>query len=770
MSPDTQSAKFSAFDASGTVVASAYAACTATCASQLAVYPGTYTFRIDLFDGPNGTGNVLSTGTTTSTIGTSATSVSVPLGGGTVAYVDLTLEPATVSSGAPKTLALYVDAEDADGNFIVGSDPYTTPIQLTSTDPTNLTLSSTTVTSPGSTVTVTYSGVASASLSLAATVSSGSGDSTFLSVDGATPPPQIVGLGNDPVQRYHAPGAPTTGGTAPAPEPPAVVPTAAPQPAAIAQAAPVSVFGSGAGFSSYAAINPTSKRAIVGLASLNNVEGIATVPLSNFQISVSQSGLSTFSLRPHVIDLAALRRPQRNLPPDVHPRSPLEQLHPIGPGRATAAVRHRLDLPTVGATQAFFVGSTQQTFTARAITAGNRAVIWTANTLPPDATSAGQVAQYVTMTQNAQAAIDVLIGVNAWPANAPGIRTYGTCNPDGTRDGGSGNGYIADPGYVNAVVYDRAAVAASDPLVANSGGFFAPGDLTPVATTNCIPPAKTNQTEIIYIKWTSTSAGNQAYMRSTFTHEYGHLASFVQKAILQPGQGEFPWVLEGLGFLTQDYTAPLALQQGNPGNPSQPTYDVDSSMPFLANFLAAPQNFSLTGFAGIQNGAYAPYSGTNYGLSYLFLKYLTDRYGNAFVTELHTTTDRGSANIANAATRRCTALNVQPCPVSFNQLFSDFVTMLAVSNTGITADPRYNMQSFSLRGTYTSAVTGASITLNGPATVGTLTPGQTATVQSMFRGGFAFFNFDNFNPNGSTIRLDDLTGGALQLYGTIGQQ
>ena len=136
VSPDTQSAKFSAFDASGTVVASAYAACTATCASQLAVYPGTYTFRIDLFDGPNGTGNVLSTGTTTSTIGTSATSVSVPLGGGTVAYVDLTLEPATVSSGAPKTLALYVDAEDADGNFIVGSDPYTTPIQLTSTDPT----------------------------------------------------------------------------------------------------------------------------------------------------------------------------------------------------------------------------------------------------------------------------------------------------------------------------------------------------------------------------------------------------------------------------------------------------------------------------------------------------------------------------------------------------------------------------------------------------------------------------------------------------------
>jgi hypothetical protein len=40
----------------------------------------------------------------------------------------------------------------------------------------------------------------------------------------------------------------------------------------------------------------------------------------------------------------------------------------------------------------------------------------------------------------------------------------------------------------------------------------------------------------------------------------------------------------------------------------------------------------------------------------------------------------------------------------------------------------------------------------------------------MFRGGFAFFSFDNFSASGSTIRVDDLTGGALGLFGTIGQQ
>ncbi len=111
--------------------------------------------------------------------------------------------------------------------------------------------------------------------------------------------------------------------------------------------------------------------------------------------------------------------------------------------------------------------------------------------------------------------------------------------------------------------------------------------------------------------------------------------------------------------------------------------------------------------------------------------------------KLHTTTDVGVTNVANAASRRC------GCTLTFAQLFSDFVTMLAVSNTGVNNDPRYNLQPFSLRQTYVSPLTGTSLTLSGPATVGTLTPGQTATITSMFRGGFAFFSFDNFSPNGS---------------------
>jgi hypothetical protein len=143
------------------------------------------------------------------------------------------------------------------------------------------------------------------------------------------------------------------------------------------------------------------------------------------------------------------------------------------------------------------------------------------------------------------------------------------------------------------------------------------------------------------------------------------------------------------------------------GNPTQPIFDVDNSMQVASAFLSAPQNFTLTGFAGIENGAYRSSSATNYGLSYLFLKYLTDRFGHAFVKELHTTTDIGVVNVANAASRRCS------CPLTFQQLFTDFVTMLAVSNTGISNDPRYNLQSFSLRQTYTSPLTGTTLTLTG---------------------------------------------------------
>ena len=113
-------------------------------------------FIVTFFDAPNGQGNALSTST-----------VAVPPAPNGVATINLTLDGVVarvglslvgLAYGRPGSAPLVVTAYDADGNVIGGSTPYSAPIQL-STSSAALALSTTTVTSPASTVNVTYNGV-----------------------------------------------------------------------------------------------------------------------------------------------------------------------------------------------------------------------------------------------------------------------------------------------------------------------------------------------------------------------------------------------------------------------------------------------------------------------------------------------------------------------------------------------------------------------------------------------------------------------------------
>src|ERR1700694_5247039 len=108
--------------------------CTTSCAVTLAVVPGSVTFDIGLYDAVAGGGNLLSTGHTTATIvpgQSNAVSVTFT---GMVAKVSLALGSASVTAGTPGSIPVIVTAKDAAGNTVSGSDPYSTPIALSTDD------------------------------------------------------------------------------------------------------------------------------------------------------------------------------------------------------------------------------------------------------------------------------------------------------------------------------------------------------------------------------------------------------------------------------------------------------------------------------------------------------------------------------------------------------------------------------------------------------------------------------------------------------------
>ncbi len=135
--------------------------CTATCTTVVTAPIGTVSFTVTLFDATNGTGNVLSSGTTVAVVvaGRSNT-LSLALNGA-VASVSVILGNTSVTSGSSATIPVSVVAKDSAGNAIVGPEPYVTPISLALADPSGATaLSTTSLASPGAVVTLSYNGSA----------------------------------------------------------------------------------------------------------------------------------------------------------------------------------------------------------------------------------------------------------------------------------------------------------------------------------------------------------------------------------------------------------------------------------------------------------------------------------------------------------------------------------------------------------------------------------------------------------------------------------
>ena len=98
--------------------------CTTVCSGQIAAPVGSDTFTLKLFDAANAGGNLLSTGSLVQSIVIDqANTVSVTFNG-VVASLMVAVTPSSVSAGTPATVAVTVNALDADGNTIVGPGVY----------------------------------------------------------------------------------------------------------------------------------------------------------------------------------------------------------------------------------------------------------------------------------------------------------------------------------------------------------------------------------------------------------------------------------------------------------------------------------------------------------------------------------------------------------------------------------------------------------------------------------------------------------------------
>jgi len=151
-----------------------------TCSVSVTAPAGSNTFVITTYNGTNGTGQQLSTARIAATVTQNATTQVALTLNGVVASTQVILGTTTAPVGTPLAIAVTVNAYDQNGNLIVGSGNFSSPITLTLTDPSGATsLSTTSVAAPGTSVTLNYSGNSMASATITPSNAAPNGSATF---------------------------------------------------------------------------------------------------------------------------------------------------------------------------------------------------------------------------------------------------------------------------------------------------------------------------------------------------------------------------------------------------------------------------------------------------------------------------------------------------------------------------------------------------------------------------------------------------------------
>lgn len=374
--------------------------------------------------------------------------------------------------------------------------------------------------------------------------------------------------------------------------------------------------------------------------------------------------------------------------------------------------------------------------------------IWIDNTLQLPQSS---ISQIVADAENAYASDTAHFASADYASSSPGLQArYSACAPGGGSQGTTA-AYISEPADRRI---DVMVVNASN--LGGVGGYFSAANLMTQATLNCLNGSSTtyesNEAPFIFVGWFAGSGSTyelqEDLVRST-AHELQHLINFVNHGILAAAASsasfngnETPYINEGLSMLAQDFAVQTMYGSGGV------QFDADDAVARANVYLAAPSNYSLSAFTGIDPSAWGGSGGAQYncaggcyGAAYLFERYLHDRFGgDGYTHSMETSGMTGDANL-QAATGEGTA-----------SLFGDFALAMAADTLGVpSVDTRFNFGSLRLSGSYVDQF-GATTKLAG--LYAQPFSGNAMNVSAPV-GGFAFVAMSTVPSGGTSVSVSD---------------
>ena len=166
-----------------------------------------------------------------------------------------------------------------------------------------------------------------------------------------------------------------------------------------------------------------------------------------------------------------------------------------------------------------------------------------------------------------------------------------------------------------------------------------------------------NNGDILYINalYFSPFEEYKIDLAATLVHEFQHMAFFDTLVRLGRTHSAAVWINEGLSMLAE----------------------------FFCGY-AEPHESYITGTLYNQGVSLIEDDGdsVDYGLSLLFMRYLQERFGEAFIKKLYNSPQTGTASVEEAV------------GVDFNTLFEDFVRMILLTGRSVTTDSRYDIPAF----------------------------------------------------------------------------
>ena len=169
---------------------------------------------------------------------------------------------------------------------------------------------------------------------------------------------------------------------------------------------------------------------------------------------------------------------------------------------------------------------------------------------------------------------------------------------------------------------------------------------------------KTNEADVLYVNYYYFKNDWEKYqtdLKATFIHEFQHMVLFDVRNRLNLNSNLDTWLNEGLSMLSEYY-----------GGYAAPHYR------YVGGFFALNQGISLI----------TDDSSQDYGLSYLFVRYLQIRFGDDIIKKLYASQYSGIKAVEEAVN------------MDFNELFLDFTKMILLTGRNVTTDTRYNIEEF----------------------------------------------------------------------------